>query len=372
MALDGRRNSSKGTGRAAVQVLGAALMGLLMAAMPLAAQRKLVRLPDIPGYLTLKCDFHIHTMFSDGMVWPIVRINEAWRDGLDVLAITDHVEYNPHKDYVPVNLNAAWEIAGKYAEKMNVILVHGAEITREMPPGHLNALFIKDASKLAQEDFMAVIKEAVSQGAFIQYNHPGWKAQQPDGIPKLYPVHRELLANHWLNGVEYVNGNDSYPLVLDWCRDYKLAMMGNSDCHEAISDIYTGMHRPMTLVFAAERTEAAVRKALFAGRTAVWYGDNLAGFREFTEPFFYAAVKTGPVFHSDAKSVWFEVRNESDVPFHLIKGPVGAPAEVDLPAGSVVVVKAGKSCLTQPLAYEVGNVIIGRDQNLAVKIAPAK
>lgn len=27
--------------------------------------RKDVRIPDIPGYLTLKCDFHMHTIFSD-------------------------------------------------------------------------------------------------------------------------------------------------------------------------------------------------------------------------------------------------------------------------------------------------------------------
>jgi hypothetical protein len=33
-------------------------------------QRKLNHLPDIPGYQTLKADFHVHTDFSDGSVWP--------------------------------------------------------------------------------------------------------------------------------------------------------------------------------------------------------------------------------------------------------------------------------------------------------------
>ena len=41
--------------------------------------RKAVRIPDIPGYKTLKCDFHIHTVFSDGSVWPDIRSEEAWR-----------------------------------------------------------------------------------------------------------------------------------------------------------------------------------------------------------------------------------------------------------------------------------------------------
>ena len=35
--------------------------------------------PDIPGYKTLKCEFHQHTVFSDGSVWPEIRVAEAVR-----------------------------------------------------------------------------------------------------------------------------------------------------------------------------------------------------------------------------------------------------------------------------------------------------
>ena len=58
-------------------------------------QRKEFRIPDLTDYKTLKCDFHIHTVFSDGDVWPTVRLAEAWEEGLDAIAITDHLEYNP-------------------------------------------------------------------------------------------------------------------------------------------------------------------------------------------------------------------------------------------------------------------------------------
>ncbi|MBK8882916.1 MAG: hypothetical protein IPN67_11175 [Bacteroidales bacterium] len=98
-------------------------------------QRKIINLPDLPGYLTMKCDFHMHTVFSDGDVWPTVRIDEALRDGLDAIAITDHLEYNPKKDFIPVDHNAAWKIGEGYALMNNLILVHGTEITRDMPPG---------------------------------------------------------------------------------------------------------------------------------------------------------------------------------------------------------------------------------------------
>src|SRR5690554_7062845 len=56
-----------------------------------------IRIPDIDGYKTLKGDFHIHTVFSDGKVWPDQRVKEAWNEGLDVIAITDHIEYRPNQ-----------------------------------------------------------------------------------------------------------------------------------------------------------------------------------------------------------------------------------------------------------------------------------
>ena len=38
-----------------------------------------IHFPNLPGYQTLKCDLHMHTVFSDGEVWPTVRVREAWR-----------------------------------------------------------------------------------------------------------------------------------------------------------------------------------------------------------------------------------------------------------------------------------------------------
>ena len=63
--------------------------GILIAAMGVLtaphapAQRKLNDLPTLPGYITLKGDFHIHTVFSDGEVWPTFRVDEAAREGID-------------------------------------------------------------------------------------------------------------------------------------------------------------------------------------------------------------------------------------------------------------------------------------------------
>ncbi|NLK53489.1 MAG: PHP domain-containing protein, partial [Bacteroidales bacterium] len=62
-------------------------------------------IPDVNGYQVLKCDFHTHTVFSDGQVWPSIRAQEAWEEGLDAIALTEHIEYHPYKDDVKVDHN---------------------------------------------------------------------------------------------------------------------------------------------------------------------------------------------------------------------------------------------------------------------------
>lgn len=57
--------------------------------------------PNIEGYQTLKTDLHIHTVFSDGKVWPNIRVQEALRENLDAISLTEHLEYQPHLDDIP-------------------------------------------------------------------------------------------------------------------------------------------------------------------------------------------------------------------------------------------------------------------------------
>ena len=59
--------------------------------------RRIIRLPSVNGLIPVKCDFHIHTVFSDGDVWPTARVKEAWQDGLDAISITDHTPAIPSK-----------------------------------------------------------------------------------------------------------------------------------------------------------------------------------------------------------------------------------------------------------------------------------
>ena len=117
----------------------------LLAAAALSAfaqNRDPLPVPDLPGYRTLKCDFHMHTVFSDGEVWPVTRVIEAWRDGFDAMAISDHDGYHPHKGDVTTDLNRPLAIARTAAAQAGLLLVPAVEITKGNL--HCNALFVKD------------------------------------------------------------------------------------------------------------------------------------------------------------------------------------------------------------------------------------
>jgi len=279
-------------------------------------ERRVMVIPDIPGYTTLVCDLHLHTVFSDGDVWPTVRVDEAWREGLDAIAITDHLEYLIHQEDLGTDHNRSWQIAREYAADKGVIVIAGTEITKGMPPGHFNALFIKDATPMVNEDFTIAIGEAAGQGAFIMWNHPGWKAQQPDTM-KWWDTHTWLYEKGWLHGIEVATSGEYYPEAVNWAKERNLAIMGSSDEHHPflIRASTAENHRTCTFVFAAERSEGGIREALFNGRTAA-YRDNLViGKKPLLEALFLQSVQLVP---SDADQTRYTLKNKTDLAFELV------------------------------------------------------
>ncbi len=272
-----------------------------------------IAIPGFDGYQTLKCDFHIHTVFSDGLVWPTVRVTEAWQEGLDAIAITDHIEYRPNKEILKGDLNESFKIAKKEGDKMGFIVIQGTEITRSKPLGHLNALFINDANPMDVKDPLKAIDVALEQGAFIQWNHPGW----PDDKSTLYPVHEELLKAGKIHGVEVLNFTEYYPVAFDWCNKYGIAPMSNTDIHEEIVGTY-GRElkiRPMTLVFASEKSEQGIKNALMARRTLALFDGKLFGQEEYLMKLIQASLQIRVI-----KPGTVEITNISDIPYEMTNG----------------------------------------------------
>lgn len=281
-----------------------------------------IEFPDVDSFLTLKCDLHIHTVFSDGHVWPTIRVSEAVKDGLDAISLTEHIENQPWKEDIPhPDRNRSYEIAKKAAKPHNLIVIHGTEITRDMPPGHANALFVKDVNELVVEDSITAYQKARGQGAFIFWNHPNWIQQQKDGIPQLSTLHDSLIKSDLLHGIEVVNDLTFSEEALRIAIENNLTVLGTSDIHGLVDYQYRiaeGGHRPICLVFAEERSEKAIREALFAGRTVTWFDNILAGKEDNMKMLVDASLsfKTkGYIGDTDVLEI--EATNVSDAKFML-------------------------------------------------------
>lgn len=284
-------------------------------------QRRII-FPDIAGYKTLKCDLHQHTVFSDGEVWPTIRVSEALKDNLDAIAVTEHLEYQPHKQDIPhPDRNRAFEIEKKSAAGKDLIIISGSEITRRMPPGHSNAIFITDANKLLVKDSIEVFRQAKEQGAFIFWNHPDWTGQKRDGIAELTDVHRKLIHEGLLNGIEVVNELTYSTEALQIALDNNLTIIGTSDIHGLIDwnhEIPQGGHRPVTLVFAAEKSENGIKDGLNNRRTVVFFNDLLIGRDAFLIPLIKASITvTDAKYQGENIILEVVLRNNSSCPLTL-------------------------------------------------------
>ena len=302
-------------------VLRFAALAALAALAPLGAQQEMVRrhrpMPQAGDYLVLKADLHMHTVFSDGQVWPVTRVMEAWREDLDVISITDHDDYRPNEKDVSMDLSRPFEIARPIAEGLGIVIVPGVEITKG--DIHFNALFVKDPNVFRGKELLAALAEARKQGAFSFWNHPGWK-----GRAEWWPVIATAWSDKLFQGIELLNGPVYYEEARQWIGQYGLAVIGNSDIHNAS---LPDEPRTMNLVFAKERSVEGVREALHAGRTVAWDGARrLIGKREWLE-LLVRSYLAAPAEVRLTPGFWYNglaLRNDSALAFEL--KPAEAPA----------------------------------------------
>ncbi len=343
--------------------------------------RRHFNIPDIDGFHTLKADLHIHTVFSDGLVWPTLRPVEAWTEGLDVISITDHIEYRPFSKDVVGDHNRSYELALPKAAELGIILIKGTEITRKMPPGHSNALFVKDINQIDTPEWKDAFAEAGKQGAFIFWNHPGWKAQQRDTV-KWFDEHTGLLASKQMHGIEIVNYKEYYPEAFKWALEKNLTILANSDIHGSVYqeyDLSGSGHRPMTLIFTRERSEKGVKDALFERRTVALFNGTYYGREEWMSKLFKACVGiNADPLTSGEKSRSVEITNYSSIDLFLVPGKEAEKAgmiyRIELPAHSTIKLTAGgwgSEIAVKPgqqFGFMVENMFVAPDQKLKVNI----
>ena len=307
--------------------------------------RKDFNLPDVLGYKVLKCDFHMHTIYSDGEVYPPLRAVEAWREGLDAFAITDHIESYYIDNVMPESRNVPYDLAKPTADKLKITLIKGGEISKATePPGHLNAIFIDDVDKLNHPYYKDGVKAAIDQGGFIFWNHPGWK--QPGFKSVWYNQQDTLYKLGWLHGIEVVNGIYYDPIAHQWCLDKHLTMLGNTDAHDPIAyeyDLGHGEHRTMTFVLAKDNSIEAIKDALFNQRTIVYYQNKLVGEEKYLKQLFENSLElsTKEVTFKGRGRQYIFIKNNSSIDYYLESSgsteEVRFNGKVKLPAGETTI-----------------------------------
>ena len=306
-------------------------------------------LPQVDGLNCYTADLHTHTIFSDGELTPEERVKEAWCDGLDIMALTDHIETRRHerdmlkflkgyspdkKGFEPINtrvsrgkhadergivsdLNFSTELALKAAQNYpELTIIKGCEISREpVHIGHYCALFTTDNNTIYSRDDAEAIRNARAQGAIITHNHPGWERTTSD----MSEFHKKVYAEGLIDGVEITNGSSFYPDIVRRAVELKLYMVSATDVHATTSSIFgkQKFYRDMTLIFAKDKSEKSLRKALLSQKTLGYCGGYIIGEESLLAKFFQASVKAQYVGEGKKGGVRINLTNHTSFDYVL-------------------------------------------------------
>ncbi|MBR2351599.1 MAG: PHP domain-containing protein [Alistipes sp.] len=317
------------------------------------SKRHEIAIPQVNGYNVYKADLHVHTLYSDGGMLPSARVDEAWHDGLDIIAITDHYEIRKYeqrfldflygyfggkapnaknnritvknpadKDGIMVDMNQPVREAQERAKLYGMLVIPGTEISRESTQqGHFNVLFAKDYNKLYDIDIEKCFAKAREQGALIIHNHPGWNHTTTDKSE----WQKQMYAKKWFDGVEVANGGSFGPKLVRRCIDENLIVLGGSDIHGTACEKYSGngLNRTMTLIFAKDLTLESVREAMDNRRTLAYIAGHIIGKEELLRDLFKASVEVKrDVDWVDKKKqniTYYSITNRSSLSFTIGK-----------------------------------------------------
>lgn len=353
----------------------------------LGTNRTEIFLPQVNGYNVYKADLHTHTLYSDGSVMPAFRVLEAWQQGLDIIAITDHLESRRTEEVmvqylqkyiseeypeaintfialeptpvgsIMVDLNFGIKAVQKEAEKYGLTVIPGGEISRcGATIGHFNALFIEDCNAIYDPDPLTSIRNAKAQNALVMHNHPGYRRTNID----YSEVEKQAYAEGLIDGVEVMNGSSFYPGVIDRVQDRDLFIAACTDVHGA--NKYGAFERPMTFIFAKDKSLESIREALEARRTLAYGFNTLSGEEQLLKDFFAAGVKVEVIRESSSGT---ELMLTNTTPLTYIIRQDGKNQQRVAPHTSILV-KASKG--KHSIQFEVLNMFCRSDKHPVVEL----
>ena len=357
-------------------------------------QRREIILPQVNGFTVYKSDLHTHSIFSDGSVTPEFRVEEAWLEGLDVLAITEHLEYRPYeqkmvnflndllpegtkatntniigtgktdKDGIKSDLNYPVRLAEAAAKGYGLTIIPGIEITRTPETiGHFNALFTKDNNTIHDTDPLQAFRNARAQGALVMSNHPGWRRTNIE----MTQTEKTAYAEKLIDGVEVMNTGEFYPGVIDQAIEQKVFMASNTDVHGSTVEDYQftgeGLFRNMTFILAKDNSLESLKEALKACRTLAYSFGTIAGEESLLKAFFKASIATKVVYTNPSNgNRTVRLTNTSSIPYTFRIGGGNITTLKAFSSVQTTVAKDGK------IVVKVENMWSGKDSHPEVEL----
>jgi histidinol phosphatase-like PHP family hydrolase len=180
--------------------------------------------------LGLRIDFHLHTIFSDGMLLPAAIAYEAAERGHSAIAITDHVDASNIEEV----LFALTKFVKEQGDSLPLRVIPGVEIS------YLEPKLIEKYAKIAKELGAKIIVvhgespvEPVPKGtnhAALQLKglvdilaHPGWITEDDFVLAKNNNIYLELSARKG-----HLKGNLH---VAKMAKQFGAKLLVNTDAH---------------------------------------------------------------------------------------------------------------------------------------------
>lgn len=275
--------------------------------------------PRVGPYEVISGDFHMHTKHSDGRLNVRQRVEESYRWGYDVIAVTDHGKM------------AGYRVAKYIGEPLGMIVISGFE-TGVADKEHLVALNVPagfeilDSHHLAEKPgeakayYRSELKKIADAGGLVIYPHPHVGYREPvlwgveQGIIQAIEYKNGVVGKGW-NTVED-HGTYWYPDAVAFALKHNLAIMANSDVHANRAPETS----PVTLLLVTERSVKGVMDAIKGRRTAARFDGMLWGRKDLLTDVLQSSVVARKVAGG------LEIENFSPI---ALSGVIGS-AKIDL------------------------------------------
>jgi predicted metal-dependent phosphoesterase TrpH len=233
-----------------------------------------VRLPfyaapaELHARRPLRCDFHIHTHYSDGNSSPAQMVLRGRELGLDVAVITDHDRYLPSLEAMDAVRRLDLGLITGPGEEVSgpnwhIVAVNADASVYDL--GLQSTQFVGDAA-WEYDALRWAIRTTQAHGGRAYLAHPYWVVGRGYHLPS--PWYDRVLEEGILDGIELLgdvkheNNARSLARYLDFrASGCDIPIVGNSDTHG--SEHTYGTY--WTLVYAREPTLKGVLEAIADG-----------------------------------------------------------------------------------------------------------